>query len=230
MKRYKNMEYRELIIQLAKLMDPASKTYVELGVQKGYTFNTVSRMFRRSFAVDIKILESIYSQPNKVYNFEMNSDQFKDYWIRNELGMIDLLFIDADHKKEKVLKDFDNLSPFVNKTGLILLHDTYPVAEFLVNDRYCSTAWQAGREIFKNKKYKEFEIVTLPFPYAGLSIIRNAEKHLHWYTTKPKERYNHLAQFEEDPRDLVIEKNKPKTGDIKDAGYYPDEGDFTNKK
>jgi len=41
-----------------------------------------------------------------------------------------------------------------------------------LNDRYCSNAWEAAYEIRTSEKYKSFEIVTLPGPWAGLSIIR----------------------------------------------------------
>jgi len=184
-KKYRVMEYRQVIIDLIELMEPKDKVYVECGVQKGYTFNAVHRDFKRAVAIDIsqQWLDKIHNNPN-VEKFLGSSSEF----VKTFDGEIDLLFVDADHRKESVLSDFDNLSPYVKDTGLILLHDTYPAAVHLTSEKYCHNAWEAARDIHQKKKYKDWEIVTLPFPYAGLSIIRRAIKHLHWMESdKPKQ-------------------------------------------
>jgi len=41
-------------------------------------------------------------------------------------GMIDLLFIDGDHRYEGVRKDFEMYSPLVRKGGIIAFHDVCP--------------------------------------------------------------------------------------------------------
>lgn len=173
-KKYKNQEFRELMLEMISLFE--THTYVEIGVQRGYTFNILAPRVKRAVAVDINNMGHITDWPN-VEKYRMDSKEFAVQWT----DPIDLLFIDADHKKENVLADFDNLAPFVREgIGLILLHDTHPVAEHLLSDRYCSNAWEAARDIKKKRKYQNFEIVTLPGPYAGLSIIRKAKKHLAW--------------------------------------------------
>ena len=95
-------------------------------------------------------------------------------------GPIDFLFIDAFHEKKQVLKDFDNFSKFVREgTGIIFMHDTHPSDEKHCGSGYCYTAWQAAWHIRKN--YSEnFEIVTIPFPTTGLSILRKSSKQLAW--------------------------------------------------
>lgn len=181
LKKYKQQEFREVMIELVKLFIPA--VYVEIGIQKGYTFNAISPLVKRAIAVDTATAPKIV-KANNVEVYQMDSTEF----TKSFKGEIDLLFIDADHRKNSVLLDFDNLSPFVKEgTGLIFLHDTYPMAEHLLSDRFCSNAWEAAYEIRTNKKYKDFEIVTLPGPYAGISIIRKAPKHLHWFTPVVKE-------------------------------------------
>lgn len=172
---FRHMEFRDLIIQLVRLHQP--KTYVEVGVQKGYTFNTIAPMVKRAIAVDVKIQKSIITRDG-IEHYEMPSSEFMKQWK----DPIDLLFIDGDHRKETVIADFDGLSTFVPTTGLILLHDTGPVCEKLLDDSYCSNAWEAAQEISQNKeKYGQFEICTLNFPWAGLSIIRKIGKHyLYW--------------------------------------------------
>lgn len=174
MKTYKNMEFRNIICELIRLFEP--HTYVEVGVQKGYTFNMVSPMVKRAVAVDINNMATIIPRSN-VETYQMPSLEFAAQWT----DPIDLLFIDANHRKECVLNDVDALSPFVREgSGLILLHDTHPAAEHLLSDRFCSNAWEAAWEIRKKRKYADVEIMTLPGPYAGLSIIRKAKRHLAW--------------------------------------------------
>lgn len=174
MRKPKGQEFRELMVELIKLFEP--ETYVEVGVQKGYTFNVLAPLVKLAIAVDIAGLDHVVARPN-VKKYHMSSEEFAGQWK----GPIDLLFIDADHRKESVLADVNSLLSFVPEgTGLILLHDTYPVCERLLQDDSCSNAWEAAWEIRKKRVYADLEIVTLPGPYAGLSIIRKAKKHLHW--------------------------------------------------
>lgn len=170
----RGQEFRELMSELINLYKP--NTYVEVGVQKGYTFNTLAAKVKRAVAVDIGDMRHLKDRANVEKN-RMTSREFAAQWT----DQIDLLFIDADHRKEYVLEDFDNLSPYVPEgTGLILLHDTHPIKPRLLEDDCCSNAWEAAWEIRKKRKYRNFEILTLPGPYAGLSIIRKARKHLAW--------------------------------------------------
>ena len=70
---------------------------------------------------------------------------------------IDVLFIDGNHTYDAVKADYSKYEPFVNKWGLILLHDaTTPNREFGVNRLY--------HEI----KYPK---VVLNFDTKGLAII-----------------------------------------------------------
>src|SRR5581483_6669475 len=45
--------------------------------------------------------------------------------VRRWSAEIDLLFIDADHSYEAVLRDVDDWSPFVRAGGWIALHDVW---------------------------------------------------------------------------------------------------------
>ena len=180
-KKFRNQEFVPLIKFLVEMYQP--DIYVEVGVQKAFTFNQISPLVKEAFAVDIVPMPNVIRAFN-VCICQKASLEFAEQWDRNK--QIDLLLIDADHKRESVLADFNALSPFVTPgTGLILLHDTYPAAPNMVKRGLCHSAWEAAREIHSNnRKYKNWEIVTLPGPYAGLSIIRNATKHLHWMEEK----------------------------------------------
>lgn len=178
-KEYKEMEFKNLILEMVHLFKP--KTYVEIGVKKGYTFNTISSFVERAVAVDINFFKPLppISGSTRIDVFQCTSKEFASKWATEENNQIDFLFIDADHKCESVLEDFNILSSFVPlHTGLIFLHDTYPINETLLQDGYCSTAWKAARTIYKYGA--GYEIVTLPGPWAGLSIIRKVGNYHGW--------------------------------------------------
>ncbi|KXH76342.1 MAG: hypothetical protein AM326_07215 [Candidatus Thorarchaeota archaeon SMTZ-45] len=181
-KRYRNMEFVPLMLELIHLYEP--ETYVEIGTQKGYTFNQVAQMpqVKRAIGVDIKIEKTVLKSRYKTELYEMTSLEFAKMWT----SPIDLLFIDGDHYWQSVLADFRALAPFVPcGHGLILLHDTHPATENLMQEGYCHNAWRAALEIHEATEFRDYEIVTLPGPYAGLSIIRKVhEGHLAWRSGK----------------------------------------------
>ena len=179
--KYKYMEYKNLLIELLKLAQP--DIYVECGTQKGVTFNEACRFAKKAIAIDIVMLDSVHTGHN-IERHEMDSSEFVENYFGGEF---DVLFIDADHRKEGVLKDFKNLAPLVKEgTGIILFHNTYPVNESLMADGYCSNAWEAIDEI--RSKEKDYEVFTFPGPWAGLTIMRKrGGKQLHWYT-KPTQK------------------------------------------
>lgn len=166
----KKQEYRDFILELVKLFKP--KTYVEIGARFGYVFNSVSPNVERSIAVDLRL--SGIKQRQGVECYEMDSKDFAKKWV----DPIDLLFIDADHDAKAVLTDFRNLAPYVRPyTGLILLHDTYPINKDLLRKNACGDAWKTAKKINRLKSYDNYEIVTLPGPWSGMSIIRKASRH-----------------------------------------------------
>lgn len=167
--KYRNMEFRGLIGELMILFQP--KSYLELGVKNGYTFNVLSPLVNNAYAVDIKQQKSVIINPNVEF-FECSTAKFfENFSHRKE--KIDFIFIDADHKKESVICDIaiakDLVTPF---TGLIFAHDTFPINEELTSQGRCHNAWEAIRDIKQYCQQWELEILTLPGPWAGLTIIR----------------------------------------------------------
>lgn len=171
-KRFRSQEFMPLIKFLVEMYQP--DTYVEVGIQKGHCFKQIAPLVKKAIGIDIKLM---FDMPEAIL-IEKPSLEVAKNW---EHGLIDLLFIDGDHEYESVLADVESFLPYVRPyTGLILLHDTYPGTRELAVDGYCSDAWKAARIIHHNEAFKDVEIVTLPGPYAGLSILRRAPKHLHW--------------------------------------------------
>ena len=85
----KKQEYRDFIVELAKLFRP--HTYVEIGARFGYVFNEVSKIAKRSVAVDLVDLGKIIERPG-VEKYRMTSQLFACSEVANNL-QIDLLFI-----------------------------------------------------------------------------------------------------------------------------------------
>ena len=171
--QYKNTEFVSLFKELINLLHP--EVYMELGIRKGYTFNQIAPLVKRAIGIDIEIRDSIIKLPN-VELLQMTTDEAVKIWETP----IDFLFIDACHEKNQVLKDFENFSKFVKEgTGIIAMHDTHPICkELLVEDR-CYNAWEAALYI-KDHMRNEFEFFTIPGPFAGLTLLRKAKKHLSW--------------------------------------------------
>jgi predicted O-methyltransferase YrrM len=173
-KIYIAMEYVDVLRGMVEVLKV--ETYVELGVQKAYTFNRISPYVKRAVAVDIKQLPNVVKLDH-VEIYIMSTVEFSKIWKDS----IDFLFIDACHDKERVLEDFRLFAPFVrDDTGVIALHDTYPMYKELTVPSYCSNAWEAVEEIKNFTKNRKFEIFTLPGPYAGITFVRKVTKSLIW--------------------------------------------------
>lgn len=167
--KYRQMEFKNLLLELVILFQP--KSYLELGTKDGYTFNSISPLVNKAYGVDINLRSNVKVN-NNVEFFECSTNNFyKTFIKRNE--KIDFIFIDADHKKESVICDIaiakDLIAPF---TGLIFVHDTYPIREELLDRGYCNNAWEAIRDTKEVLDKYQLELLTFPGPWAGLTIIR----------------------------------------------------------
>lgn len=96
------------------------KNYLEIGVSTGENINHV--IAENKDGVDPGL--GIYSNLSNLVNFKMTSDEF---FARNQ-KQYDFIFIDGLHETEQVDKDISNSLKFLNKDGMILLHDTLPVS------------------------------------------------------------------------------------------------------
>lgn len=174
LKGQRKQEFRDFIVELVLLYKP--HTYCEIGVGKGYVYNLVVAHVKRAVAVDIRPFRGIKKGEGRLH-FPMSSKEFALEWAKQENTQIDCLFIDADHRYESVMADFYDLQVYVPEhTGLILLHDTYPIDKTFLSEEFCGDAWKAAKDI-RDNLHDSFEIVTLPGPRAGLSIIRKAKSH-----------------------------------------------------
>ena len=159
-------------------------TYVEYGVRWGDNFYDIGRVNKNglNIGVDINLIymdkvRPLFDNQNIKYQLhEMTTDAFSEKIL--PFIKPDIIFIDADHSLESVIKDFENAIQHLSINGYIILHDTYPCSpEFL--DKNCSyncykTPLYIKEKYINNKFNKsgfKLELLTLPLN-PGVSIIR----------------------------------------------------------
>ena len=126
------MKYYELINFFINKFD--YKSYLELGLRDASnTFNNVNCILKHS--VDIN------KDCNPTYN--MSTNDFFEY----NICKYDIIFIDADHEKNQVLKDFDNAFACLSPNGTIIMDDINPLDEYLLDPKFCNNAWEAWAEL-----------------------------------------------------------------------------------
>ncbi len=205
----KRMAWRGLLIEVVTRLNP--DCYVELGIRKSHTFNGIAPLVPKAIAVDQNpgVIKSM-QQSSNVELYLMNTVEFVQIWK----DPIDVLFIDAEHTERAVTADFEGCLPYIREgTGLIFLHDSHPVVN--VAFRNSGEVWRLARNIHRLDKYRDLEIVTLPGPCGGMSIVRKAPKHLYHTRAEPKHRMHqankeclfHLIAGRPVPKILADTKN-----------------------
>lgn len=141
------------------------ETYLELGLRDGDVFCDIYPLVRRCIGVDI-----VDIRKEKVGEFyHMTTDEFFGIFTEG----VDIIFIDADHQYEAVVRDFQNALRILNKYGIIFLHDTDPISSEYTHPAYCNDCYKAVDYIIKH--HPELNIITLPLTEAGLSIVMRKE-------------------------------------------------------
>lgn len=167
--------HEDFIVHLASIMRP--KVYVELGLYHCYLFNRIIPYAEKSIGVDITAEAGQYMQQSPNTRFVNSTTQEFAKELEINPVQINMLFIDADHSKTAVLQDFQDFFPFVAPHGLILLHDTHPKDEAMMDPSLCGTACQAVEILARNTS--DYELMTIPVP-PGLTICRKRQGQLSW--------------------------------------------------
>lgn len=135
------------------------QSYLELGVSHGQTLELMSKLTTDYIGVDM-----IDIRHNKGTNIFVNTT---DNFFAQNTRTFDMIFIDACHCIDYVIKDFENSIQCLNHNGLIALHDTDPENESLLPKEFCSDSYKF-RELYCDK----YEIITLPVDNAGLTLVK----------------------------------------------------------
>jgi len=105
------------------------KTYLELGIFDGSTFNLVQCQEKTS--VDL--------------NFPAMFQGTTDNFFKQNNKKFDLIFIDADHRSFQLIKDINNAFECLSKDGVIVCHDCNPPTyrDQIDENNLYQTAWKA---------------------------------------------------------------------------------------
>lgn len=103
-----------------------AKRYLEIGVSTGECFNK------------IRCDEKISVDPNVAATHKMTSNIFFEQYQGDPF---DIIFIDAEHRREQVLLDILNALCIVNPTGAVVVHDCDPPSEEAGGRESCGGLW-----------------------------------------------------------------------------------------
>lgn len=167
--------HEDFITHLASVVQP--KVYVELGLYHCELFNRIIPYSQKLIGVDtVYEFGNYMAKSSKAKFINQTTDDFAKL-LKKKPIKIDMLFIDANHSKESVKKDFKNFFPYIVDNGLILLHDGYPENKKMTDPGYCGDGYKAIEEL--SKKTSNFEMCTIPMR-PGLTICRKRKKQVKW--------------------------------------------------
>jgi hypothetical protein len=121
------------------------KSYLELGI--GQHLWTISQIRCDSISsVDVTKVNDVFP------SFVGTTDDF----FKNNTKTFDVIYIDADHEENAVLRDFNNSVKCLNEGGVILMHDVGPYNEEGTSLYAHGTAYKAFIKIRNSNNYTGF--------------------------------------------------------------------------
>lgn len=127
-------------------------SYLELGINDNNNFNAIN--CKNKFSVDI----------NSNAMFTGTTDEYFEQLSLNK--KFDIIFIDANHNYDYVLKDFNNAIDHANKW--ILIHDMIPPSADFTAEYRCSDSYKL---LYYFHKEENFELYSTIENY-GLTFIK----------------------------------------------------------
>lgn len=122
------------------IKDIENYTYLELGVFKNYNFRAIN--CKEKFSVDT----------NGRALFTGTTDEYFDQL--DESVKFDIIFIDANHDYDFVLRDFNNSVNHCNKW--ILIHDMIPPNEEQSQSHFCSDSYKFLCYLIRETDFKVY--------------------------------------------------------------------------
>ena len=101
-------------------------TYLEIGVEYGYTFVNVKSDLK--YAVDPNLRFNKLLRPRSWRLHETNSDEF--FSSLEKSVKFDVVFLDGLHTSEQTYRDFCNCLPHLKSKSVVIIDDTVPSDEF----------------------------------------------------------------------------------------------------
>ena len=169
-KFYKQLEYNwsdyptrsDIINKLISIKKYNS--FLEIGCDKNSNFSNIS------------ISKKIGVDPNSGGTHKMTSDEF----FQTNIESFDLIFIDGLHETSQVDRDIDNSLKFLNKNGLILLHDCLPkkIWHQVVPCIYPKWNGDVWKSIVKSRTRKDINTYTIIADHGIGLIIKEKNKNI----------------------------------------------------
>lgn len=156
------------------------KSYLELGVHAGATFN----------AVNAKYKESVDTETEHTPTHPMTTDDFFS-WAAGALSdkyRWDVIYIDACHEYKQVVRDYNNaILRLNNPGGVIFLHDLVPPDESFTAPHYCGDAWRLLYQWIAG--YDDPHFYTLRGDYGLTAVVGNFKPVAPMQESAPFERF-----------------------------------------
>jgi hypothetical protein len=172
--------------------------YLELGVARGSCWNEV--ISPEKVGVDL-MNDSVWNIP------EVISKSTDDYFESlDENKKFDIVFIDADHNKDSVKKDFFNSLKHLSENGVVVFHDVYPLSEENIQPQSCGTAYAFWVSLVDLVPENTFVYMGEPGHIEGtVGVYFNSNKKIDWsYFSEMNHTYQH---FYENLDKYIISKN-----------------------
>jgi len=152
-------QHGEVIATLAKALNVSD--YLELGLDTCMTIKKVKEYVPDCFCFGVDL--RVQNKNGDFEYFEGSTDEF----FEQNTKMFDMIFIDADHSATSAAKDLANSLKFLNKHGVIIMHDMDPAKDELFDHTRCGDCYKL------NKIFDKLDInhITLPVDSEGISII-----------------------------------------------------------
>ncbi len=166
------MPYYNIILNIA--LTVGCQNFLELGLANGVNHKSMLKVVPNCVGVDIE--KKFTGEIPRFY--QMTTDEF----FEQNTEKFDIIFIDAYHKYEQVVKDFKNSIACLEDRGIIFLHDTDPYSEHMLANHIASDSYRMNEYIRKN--HPEFDFITLPVSSMGLSICNRKEDARHLKFTR----------------------------------------------
>jgi hypothetical protein len=93
-----------------------NSSYLEIGVENGFTFNNVH--FENKLGVD--------PDPKMNFNLDKIIKSTSDEYFKNNNKIFDVIFIDGMHQVEYILNDVNNSIKYLHDNGLLFIDDILP--------------------------------------------------------------------------------------------------------
>ena len=140
------------------------KKYLEIGCFDDELFNYIN--CEKKVGVD----------PVSGGTIRKTSDQF----FSSNIDYFDCIFIDGLHEYKQVRKDILNSLKFLNKDGIILLHDCLPNNYFDQAIPRCQWTWNGDvwKAIVESRKSKDIDVYTCYADYGIGLIIKRPNRNL----------------------------------------------------